>query len=311
MGKRTINKIITFRQEQDATSLENLYSMWCSFFWNRIIRLFEYKNLPASIPQRELEKYAMANGINYVAYNKKNNIFVTGQGSVYGVTQYEDVFTKVIYAKPNNSINTLSGNPDIGKGAVVLNNTSTQLSMIPFVERYASLMAHADLTLKCALINQRQIDTLVAADDSVKDSINQYYSGKYQGSPRAIIDKSILLTDSANVINIAQPYHLSLREIIDTENEILRGFYRDIGVRWTKDKRAQMGESEVEADESLLLFNISDMLQCRREFCKEFNKVFTDLISAPISVKLIPELEIIERGNSDVSQSSNESNDIE
>ena len=78
---------------------------------------------------------------------------------------------------------------------------------------------------------------------------------------------------------------------VDVKNEIMRMFYNDIGVRYTRDKKERMIESEVENDQQLLLFNINDMLRQRENACKKINELF-DL---NVSVKLAPEFNIINR----------------
>ena len=63
-------------------------------------------------------------------------------------------------------------------------------------------------------------------------------------------------------------------DCIDARNELLRMFYNDIGVRFTKDKKERMIESEVSSDNQMLLFNISDMLHQWEKASAEINKLF-------------------------------------
>jgi len=68
-------------------------------------------------------------------------------------------------------------------------------------------------------------------------------------------------------------------------------FFNEIGVRYNRDKKERMIESEVENDEQMLLLNINDMLKQRKKACDEINRIF----NRNISVKLSPEFKIIER----------------
>ena len=56
--------------------------------------------------------------------------------------------------------------------------------------------------------------------------------------------------------------------------KILKSFYSDIGVRSAFEKRSNSVEAEVEADTSLLLLNLSDMIACREKGAEEVNKMF-------------------------------------
>lgn len=284
-----LSQIIADREVQ-ATSLERLFSMWSNFFFDRILRIFEYSGLP--FPPRELEGSAISNGITFMAYHADDDSFITRNGSIYGVTRYPDVFTKVIYAMPDKDGRSIHGTATIGTNAVVLYNTSNGMSLLPFIERYASLATHIDLTLKATLVNSRYTDILLSADSGTKESLDEYYKSKYNGNPAAIVDESLLLDiDGRGTINLAQSRvgGESSLELIHSHNELLRSFYRDIGLRVAKEKSAEMTSSEVEANDNMLLFNIMDMLRQRQQFCEECNKVFGNKLKQPLSVRLNPE----------------------
>ena len=81
-------------------------------------------------------------------------------------------------------------------------------------------------------------------------------------------------------------------DCIDARNELLRMFYNDIGVRFTKDKKERMIESEVSSDNQMLLFNISDMLHQREKASAEINKLF----NLNTSVTLSKEFKLLSNG---------------
>lgn len=302
-------KIIS-KSEKKATTLNNLFRMWLNFLYDKILTIFKYKGLP--FPQRELESIALISGINYAAFHNKEIGVVTGSGSVYGVTRYPDIYTNVVYAMPTEDGSTISGDRVIGVDAVVLYNTSSMMGFYPFLARYASLLAHIDLTLKCGLVNLRDMDTFVTMDSATKETIEHYYNEKYEGRMSAIIDETMLMKlDGNSTLNLANGnYHFNPREIVDVQLEVLRQFYRDIGVRWIKDKRANINSEEVDSDEQLLLFNISDMLQCRKDFCEEYNRVIAPKLGGKtISVDLSPEFKLIHYDNKEGVENDNKEND--
>lgn len=276
---------ITSDVEINSTSLVTLFRYWFDFFFEKIIRIFVYENLP--FPFQELEGSCIINGKSFMAYDERFG-FVTRNGSIYGVTLYPDVFTDVIYAMPNvGGTATISGKKKIGIDAVVLYNTATSLSFVPFLSRYASLATHFDLTLKSLLIDVRYPDAYATSDEDSKDSINEYFNLKYEGKAGAILDET-LFTATTGTINLNANKHSTsdVRTIIDSQNELLRNFYRDIGLRWIKDKRSNVISDEVDGNDSVLLFNISDMLYQRQLFVNEANRIFAKQLQAPISVKL-------------------------
>lgn len=281
-----VNKI-TEDVEINSTSLTTLFKYWFDFFFEKIIRIFEYENLP--FPYQELEGSCIINGKSFIAYDDKYG-FVTRSGSIYGVTRYPDVFTDVIYAMPSEGgMGTIHGKKRIGVDAVVLYNTATSLSFVPFINRYASLATHFDLTLKSILINVRYPDILASSDSDTKDSIDEYFNNKYSGIPASIIDKSMLIAKEGTINLSNKIYSASeLRSTIDAQNELLRSFYRDIGLRWVKDKRAEINSQEIDGSDSVLLFNTADMLYQRRIFVEQVNRIFQNRLAAPVTVRLNP-----------------------
>ncbi len=279
--------------EEESFNLEKLFDMWTRFLFERIIRIFEWTGLP--FPQREMERAAMLTGITYVAWHNADVGLVTGNGNVYGVTRYSDVYDTVIYSMPKEGGGTIHGKRKIGEKAVAFYNNSCMMGMVEFIQRYASLMTHADLTLRCALVNLRDQDVFFTGDSSTREAINAYYRDKYKGNVSAILDSSLMMTEGVGTANLAKSsYVMNIKDIVEVHNEILRMFYRDIGVRWAREKKGNMTSNEVESDAQLLLFNVSDMLACREEFCNEYNKVFQKFGVAPISVKLSNDFELVE-----------------
>lgn len=277
-------------EEKTATSLESLYSYWKETLLNRVIRLFEWNGLP--FEQHELEINTILLGNGFVAYDKEAGL-VTRNGNVYGVTRYSDVYTNALYSMPSEKgKGTISGDVKLGVDAVMLKNTSLQMGMMKFLMRYASLLAHGDLTYKSLLINRRTQETLASADSSTTAAINDYYNARYKGQPQAILDKSLVEIQNGTTNLAGTIGNPDFMNILDAQNEIMRAFYRDIGIRWTKQKRGNMIEEEVDSDGQMLLFNISDMLHCREQFCKEYNKVFNGRAN-PISVKIASELQTL------------------
>ena len=265
------------KHEKKVMDINHSYRRWYNLLRLKVLRMFEWTGLP--FPQRELEMRLIDSGI--VPFVKDDKLgYMVAWGSAHGVTQYSDVYTKVTYSAPTAN----GGTKDIGKDAVLCYANSLAFPIIDIVEKYASLLAHSDISIKCALINSRHTDILSATDSSSREDIIQWYNKMYNGDTYAILDKSLLGDSNINNL-ISSSIKVDLMELINTHNEILRSFYRDIGVRWTRQKNENMTEDELVNDDMMLLFNISDMLQCRLDFCEEVKKVF----GLEISVKLAKE----------------------
>lgn len=271
-------------KRSEKLTLEMLKEMHFARCIARMNRLFTYDGL--TFPQHELEYRAITSGYAGVA-NDKNCGIMTAWGGMAGVTQYSDVFKKFVYSAPT----AKGGTKEIGKDAVILKNTPMMDSDFVWLLRYADLYAHNDISLRMALINSRYQDILKTTDGSKSETLKEWYRGLVQGEMMAIIDDTPLseFLDGQGDIQTLDLTHtgdVDFTRFTELENELTRSFYRDLGIRWNKDKKANLVSGEVEQDNMMLKYNIADRLKCREEFCDEYNRVFKQNISVSLTIPL-------------------------
>lgn len=268
-----------------VTSLRDMHMMRLC---DKVCRLFKYDGL--AFPQHEMEFRAIMEGFAGVVKDPKIGI-MTAWGGRSGPTEYNDIFTKFTYA----ATRAKGGTAIIGENAVILKNTTLYESMYMWLYRYAELFTHIDISLRMALINSRYQDIIKVMSESKKDTVKEWYEGLYKGDLLAIIDDTpmseFLNTDGEiRTLDLTRNPSPDYSDFTELENELTRMFYRDLGVRWNKDKKANLVAGEVEQDDMLLEFNISDMLECRQQFCEEYNHVFGGSVSVKLAVKLESEV---------------------
>ena len=157
------------------------------------------------------------------------------------------------------------------------------------IERYALLLAHADATLRSALVNMRYCTALKGNEDSTIESLKTFLSKTENGETSVIPDSDILETNILLPLQNAQNGQIG-KSAVEIRNEILRMFLCEIGIRFSKEKRGNMTEEEINTNDQLLLFNIDDMLKCRKNACLELKKVF----DIDVDVKLSEEFKKID-----------------
>ena len=266
-------------KEKEELKLYKSVQYWKNMLFEKCVRIFEWQGL--KFPQREIETRLLYNGFCGFVNDTTRGLMVA-TGSLSGVTEYSDVFTHFTYASPTATGGTLK----IGKKAIIINNTALRNSLYPLIYRYACLLAHCDVSLKMALVNLRMKNIIVSDDGNTADTFRRMYEKFYNGDIDAIIDDGF--TDAKNIAP-TQSGSLGVMDCIDARNELLRMFFNEIGVRYTRDKKERMVESEVISDTQMLLFNISDMLHQREKACNDINKLF----GTNISVKLSKEFAIV------------------
>lgn len=290
-----------FHEHEKTWDLERSFRYWRRMLYERLMRLFVWSGLP--FPTREIERVLLTSGACVVVDDPKAGVMVT-YAALSGVTVYPDVFTHATYSAPT----ALGGTRKIGRGCVYGYANSIQMSMIPHIEYYASLLAHNYMSIKMEMVNLRAQDVFSATDQQTRDSIIDWHKGLYDGKMLAIFDDTLaeLSTSIQNLATTRGQSHL--KDLLECQNDLVRNFYRDIGVRYTKEKRANMVTDEVNSDSQLLMYNIDDMLNCRQQIADDYNQYIvpnSDTNLSQVSVTLNPIFTLLDDGE------ESDSSDIE
>lgn len=275
------------KEEKEEMKLPLSISYWTDMLFEKAIRIFEWSgDLP--FPQKEIEMRLLLYG--YCGYVKDTYVGeMVVSGGMSKPTQYWDEFKKFTYAAATAN----GGTRKIGEDCVIINNTALRNPLLPMIKRYANLLAHTDVSLKMSLVNLRVKNIISTDSQSTAESYKAMFDKFYNGDVDAIMDDGLLKKGNGGIDNLAlnSSGSLGVMDCIDARNELLRMFFNEIGVRYNRDKKERMIESEVENDEQMLLLNIGDMLKQRKKACEEINKIF----HRNISVDLSPEFKMIDK----------------
>ena len=273
---------INKKDEKEELKLDKSIQFWKEALFEKAIRIFVWDGLP--FPQKEIEIRLLLNGFCGFLKDAQAGIMVA-TGSMSGVTHYYDEFTQFTYAAPK----AFGGTKKIDSECVIINNTALRNPLYPLIFRYACLLAHTDISIKCALINMRYTDLFSTDDESTAENVRAVREKIYNGDYDCIVDKSIIssLDNKAN----SATGNMTVKDALEVKTELLKSFYNEIGVRYVRDKKERMISDEIENDEQMLLLNINDMKYQREKACKKINELF----GLNVSVKLSPEFEIIEK----------------
>lgn len=265
-------------------TLARSFKYWRNKLFEKSCRLFEWENLP--FPQKEIETRLLIHGFCGFVDDKKKGLMVA-TGSLSGNTQYYDIFKNFTFASPTAN----GGTFEIGKKCVVIDNDSLRNGMLDLVDRYALMLAHCEISTKMVLVNMRYKDVLVADNSQSAESVNAFYRSLIDGKEGSILDKSLF---EKGVFSAGATSNMpDVRTLWETRNDILRSFYQEIGINYTKEKKERQITDELNGDTQLLLLNVDDMLKCRMKACDEINEMF----GLNVSVRLVNN---IENGESEV-----------
>lgn len=268
----------------DVADVAEGFTYWSWKLLNICLDIFDYENLPESLPNREIESNLMLTGHCFVFPYKGE--LVTTVTSIYGFDKYYNP-TKATYAQ---AVLGSRSNINIEDYAIIYNsslrdnvlNIKSDGSLLTFIQRYARQLADIESTINIYMTNMRLTSIPVATNDNIKGSIRKFFDMLSLGKKEIVVDTPII--ESFRQVDITTKHtNDTLTDLLLCRDKILEMFYRDIGVKFRNNKRANMTESEVESDNQVLLISLDDMLKQRERGVAEVNNKYGTNITVSIN----------------------------
>lgn len=261
-------KITKLRKENCSYNV--LYRYWRDQLFERIMRLFIWEDTfdtktREGVPPKEIEMRLVLKG--HCGITKYKNELTAFFGSFFGPTKYFDEWTRYTVHCP-----VYSGTRTIGKDIVIINNNALRNPTFNLVHHYATMLGHTETSLINCLINARDSGGVpVVSTEKQKQSIIEYQNKVFNGQYGVVTDVGNL---GIEYMGTDKKTNQDIMDIMETREKLIKSFYSDIGVRSAFEKRNNTVMAEVEADTSLLLLNLSDMLKQREMACDQVNAMF-------------------------------------
>ena len=293
---------------------ENNLQSYIIYMLNRVMQMFDYSNLPDTVPKKMIELYTMVNG-HAVVVKHEGNLYVCFGGFAGEPNEYY-LPKQYIVANPYLKLfKTFT----IGEDCVLLKNDTMMYGLMPLFRRYASALVENDLTMNMVDINSRIVALIDAPDDATKVSAEKFLSDVEDGKNGIIASNAFF-----NGIR-AQPYgehnYQRLTDLIEYQQYIKASWFNELGLNANYNmKREAITSNESQLNDDMLLPLIDDMMECRRNSWEEVNDMFGTNISVSwgstwednseeleLSQELLEaQIENLEGGDNDVEQQNNE-----
>lgn len=240
---------------------------------NRTQSMFRYRNLPETIPARNLE--LMIQSYGYVAIAEHNGELYAFQVGLGGKPNEYYLPTIAIVSNPALE---MFKELEIDKECVIIPNDSLYMGLMPLHSRFATLMTEADISLRLALINLRSTTLISGQDDRTLKSAQEYLDQLEDGDLAVVAETAFL--DGLKT----QPYSdgsasQSLQHIIELKNSIQSMWLNELGLQTNPNQKSQyVNEAELTLPGDSLMPLIDDMLRCRKRAILKINEMFgTDI----------------------------------
>lgn len=268
------------------------------YFLARLSKMFEYKNLPDTIPHEILDRYLMNNGIACIT--EVEGKLYCFYGNLGGP---QDVYyrpTEFIISNPHiksngeiftanvpifNKYQPTEEIPDADLGqprGCLIRNDSEWIGLAPLLSRYSYLMAENILTLRTADVMLRIVALITAQTDSEKLSAQEYLKSIENGILSVVGESAFF--DGVKMQAPPSNNGSYLTQFIEYQQYLKGSFYNEIGLSANYNmKREAIGKGESTLDEDALLPLADNMLLCRKEDLALVNKMFGTNIEVSFS----------------------------
>ena len=264
----------------------------------RLSRMFEYKNLPDTIPHEILDRYLMNNGIACITeVEGKLYCFYGNMGGpqdvYYRPTEFiisnphvkanGELFTANIpvfqHYQPTEEVpGAQLGQP---RGVLIRNDTEW-IGLAPLISRYSYLMAENILTLRTADVMLRIVALITAPSDKERTAADEYLKALENGLLKSVGESAFF--DGIKLQSPPSNNGSYLTQFIEYQQYLKGSFYNELGLSANYNmKREAIGKGESTLDEDALFPLVDDMLLARKQDLALVNDMYGTNIEVSFS----------------------------
>lgn len=284
---------------------EELTEHYRKHLLNHLVTVFQWEGLDEDVPTEYLEMTLLLNGCcGFVKYEGKYIPMLCNPADkpdpYFRATSY-------IYANP------AVGNGNISPNAVIFNDLLS--AWFPrdcneVIDKYAHLLAAAEVSLRIALKNARLTHIAVTDNEDDVANINKMFADVANGALATTVSTKTLIGDGLKILPTITSGVDYLRQITETREYLYNLFLSEFGVHANtaalKRERVLTGEIDMQIEKPM--FNIESMLQARQKGAEKVNKE----LGLNLKVNINPKFMYVEdesEVNEDVSTPDTETGD--
>lgn len=265
----------------DVADVTSGYDFWFYKLLNYCLGIYKYTGLPKSLPGREILMNLIMTGHAVIFQNRSE--LVTTKTVLYDFDMYYRP-TRATYG----NVRIFSRQLRLGEDAEVvylnhiegnvLTNQAVDSGLRSFILRYARQLADIESTANIYAVNMRLQSFPVASDDITREQVENFYK-KIALGEKAVIMDNLILEMFRNIEVANRITNDTLNDILIARDKVLANFFQDIGIKYRQEqKKAQLTEDEVEADEQILVIDVEQMREVQQEGFDRVNDMFgTDI----------------------------------
>ena len=264
-----VYNIMKTKQKNDTR-----YVTFFTMLWDVLLEMFEWKNLPETMPKRFLESILHAYGEVFVCKEKDTDNVIASYGTLSGEIDCYGLGTDCIATYPGNSTNGKRG-IDIAYG--INNDTATPDMLVYWI---AHLLGEISKSEELNVQYSRLLPIPKLNDEKDKSAFEEIMKKLKDGELSAFVSKNVL----AKELGCDSPEMFNLSDVKDVDKlQYLSRYYDDVIKRFfnfygqalqNQNKSAQSISDELHGMDSVSFIIPLQMLNCRKALCQQINDIF-------------------------------------
>ena len=243
---------------------------------NKSLAMFEWSNLPDTLPMVELEKMLQINGYAVIAeYQGKVYAF---QGGFSG----QDVYNQPTQVLVNNPALKNNTTYTINENCVVIKNDDMKQGLVKTYEYYGQRLIENQITMLMTDYNLRMPFTISSSDDQTTQSAKEYLNKIIDGSLGVIGEQKLFKALSVTPTNSKQT--ATFADLYGYQQFIIAQLNNTIGLATNNNmKRERLTTNEIEVNKNASYPLVDNMLRNRKQAVEKINEMFDLNISVEYS----------------------------
>lgn len=243
---------------------------------NKSLTMFEWSNLPETIPAVELEKMLQINGYAVIAkYQGKLYAFQAGFSG-------QDPYNQPTKALVNNPALKNNTTYTIGENCIVIKNDDMKQGLNGIYEYYGQRLIENQITMLMTDYNLRMPFTISSSDDQTTQSAKMYLKKIIDGSLGVIGEQKLFKALSVTPTNSKQT--ATFADLYGYQQFIIAQLNNTIGLATNNNmKRERLTTNEIEVNKNASYPLVDNMLKNRQQAVAAINEMFDVDISVKYS----------------------------
>lgn len=236
------------------------------FMFAKTSSMFEWENLPESIPYDEIEKLLQQTGWAFVTevdgelYAFKGGL--GGEVDVYG--NPTEITINNVALKFNKTLN-------IKEDGVLIRNDDSMMGFTPILNKFNLMMVENDLNMVIHGYNNRIGTMISASDDKTKESAETFLEKIVEGELAVIGEAALFEGVKSHAPGRTDP----ITSLIEYQQYIKASLFNEIGLNANFNmKRERLNSAEVLQNEDTIYPFVDNMMKCRLKGVEALNQKY-------------------------------------